>query len=68
MSLDAYHYAGEDAEIWRTVERPFIDEFYFHNLNGFSEGIATHKALKALKHKLTFVVTRSSFSGSGRYV
>lgn len=70
LSLDAYHYAGADSPFWPWpyVKKSYIDEFHFHNLNGFAEGIATYKALKSLKHVLTFIVTRASASGSGRYV
>jgi len=40
-----------------------------HNLNGFLEGIATEKFLtESTNSKLTFIISRSTFSGSGRYV
>jgi len=40
-----------------------------HNLNGFMEGIATEKFLtESTNSKLTIIISRSTFSGSGRYV
>jgi len=40
-----------------------------HNLNGFLEGIATEEFLKeSTNSELTFIISRSTFSGSGRYV
>lgn len=39
-----------------------------HNLLGFSEGIATKRALNNLGHKLTMIISRSTMFGSGRYV
>jgi len=37
-------------------------------LNAFGEGIATYDALKDLGHKLPFIISRTTFVGSGRFV
>ncbi|GAB2297045.1 NAD(P)H-dependent D-xylose reductase (XR) [Dionaea muscipula] len=42
-------------------------EYDAHSLYGFSETIATHKALQALKGTRPFILTRSTFVGTGRY-
>jgi alpha-glucosidase (family GH31 glycosyl hydrolase) len=38
-----------------------------HNLYGFMESIATHKAVAAIKQERPFVLSRSTFVGSGKY-
>lgn len=43
--MDAFKYNKKDARIVH-YEAGELREFDFHNLNGFSEGIATNKALK----------------------
>lgn len=58
MSYDAPKYNYADA---KTVYIPNYElrEFDFHNLNGFSEGIATNYALKKMGNKLPFIISRS---------
>jgi lysosomal alpha-glucosidase len=38
-----------------------------HNLYGYSEGIATHSALKTIRNKRPFIITRSTFPGYGHF-
>ncbi|KAH9307057.1 hypothetical protein KI387_011461, partial [Taxus chinensis] len=42
-------------------------EYDAHSIYGFSQAIATHAALKNLLNKRPFVLTRSTFVGSGSY-
>jgi alpha-D-xyloside xylohydrolase len=42
-------------------------EYNAHSLYGFSQAIATHKALLGLDGKRPFILSRSSFVGSGSY-
>ncbi|KVH97628.1 Galactose mutarotase-like domain-containing protein, partial [Cynara cardunculus var. scolymus] len=42
-------------------------EYDAHSIYGFSETIATHKGLLGLEGKRPFILTRSTFVGSGRY-
>jgi alpha-D-xyloside xylohydrolase len=44
-----------------------ILEYNAHSLYGFSQAIATHKALQGLQGKRPFILTRSTFVGSGAY-
>nr|WCZ58469.1 lysosomal alpha-glucosidase [Andalucia godoyi] len=50
----------------RTMDATQIS-YNTHSLYGFSESIATHDALAALKNSRPFVLSRSTFSGSGHY-
>jgi len=43
-------------------------EYDYHNLNGFTEGIATYNALKRLGHVQPFVLSRSTTMGAGKYM
>ncbi|CAD7697322.1 unnamed protein product [Ostreobium quekettii] len=42
-------------------------EYDAHNLYGFSEAVLTHRALADILTERPFVLTRSSFAGSGKY-
>ncbi|KAL8120882.1 alpha-xylosidase 1-like [Apium graveolens] len=42
-------------------------EYNAHSLYGFSQAIATHKALKDIQGKRPFILTRSTYVGSGHY-
>jgi len=42
-------------------------EYDAHNLYGFMEAQLTHKAVEDILNERPFVLTRSSFSGSGKY-
>ncbi|KQK02530.1 alpha-xylosidase 1 [Brachypodium distachyon] len=44
-----------------------ILEYNAHSLYGFSQAIATHKGLQGLQGKRPFILTRSTFVGSGAY-
>uniref|UniRef100_A0ACD5VMT5 Uncharacterized protein n=1 Tax=Avena sativa TaxID=4498 RepID=A0ACD5VMT5_AVESA len=44
-----------------------ILEYNAHSLYGFSQAIATHKGLQGIQGKRPFVLTRSTFVGSGAY-
>ncbi|XP_023003746.1 alpha-xylosidase 1-like [Cucurbita maxima] len=54
IATSAVHYNG-------------VLEYDAHSLYGFSQAIATHKALQGLEGKRPFVLTRSTFVGSGKY-
>ncbi|KAG0320859.1 alpha-glucosidase maltase [Dissophora globulifera] len=56
ISADALHHEG-------------ITEYDAHNLYGHMEGIATYKALRAFQpDNKPFILSRSTFPGSGRFV
>ena len=38
-----------------------------HNLYGFTEGIATNQALKNIRQKRPFIISRSTYPGFGHY-
>ena len=44
-----------------------VKEYNAHNLYGFMEAIATQVALEAVTNKRSFILTRSTFAGSGMY-
>lgn len=67
VSLSGKVYSGEDAAFVPSPNKQLY-QFDYHNLNGFSEGVATYNYLKSIGHKLTFILTRSSMFGSGKYV
>ncbi|KAJ8445338.1 hypothetical protein Cgig2_010696 [Carnegiea gigantea] len=54
IATSAVHYNG-------------VLEYDAHSLYGFSETIATHKGLQALEGKRPFILSRSTFVGSGHY-
>lgn len=54
IATSALHYNG-------------IREYDAHSLYGFTETIATHKALQGLQGKRPFILSRSTFVGSGHY-
>ncbi|GAA0156464.1 glucosidase [Lithospermum erythrorhizon] len=54
IATSAYHYNG-------------VLEYDAHSIYGFSQSVATHKALQGLQGKRPFILSRSTFVGSGRY-
>ncbi|CAN8243942.1 unnamed protein product [Cochlearia groenlandica] len=54
IATSALHYNG-------------VREYDAHSIYGFSETIATHKALQSLEGKRPFILSRSTFVGSGKY-
>ncbi|XP_048318517.1 alpha-xylosidase 1 [Ziziphus jujuba] len=54
IATSAVHYNG-------------VLEYDAHSLYGFSQSIATHKALQGLEGKRPFILSRSTFVGSGKY-
>ncbi|OAY31309.1 alpha-xylosidase 1 [Manihot esculenta] len=55
IATSAVHYNG-------------VLEYDAHSLYGFSQSIATHKALQGLEGKRPFILSRSTYVGSGKYV
>ena len=55
LDMDATHMNGA------------VLEYNAHNLYGISEAIATNKALEGLTKKRSFVLSRSTFPGSGAH-
>ncbi|XP_016047998.1 lysosomal alpha-glucosidase isoform X2 [Erinaceus europaeus] len=48
--------------------RQFLSTHYnLHNLYGLSEAVASHRALLKTRGKRPFIISRSSFSGHGRF-
>ncbi|XP_047314192.1 alpha-xylosidase 1-like [Impatiens glandulifera] len=43
-------------------------EYDAHSIYGFSQSVATHKGLLAIEGKRPFILSRSTFVGSGHYV
>ncbi|KAJ9553983.1 hypothetical protein OSB04_018028 [Centaurea solstitialis] len=54
IATSAVHYNG-------------VREYDAHSIYGFSHAVATHKALQGLEGKRPFILSRSTFVGSGRY-
>ncbi|XP_057762645.1 alpha-xylosidase 1 [Arachis stenosperma] len=54
IATSAVHYNG-------------VLEYDAHSLYGFSQSIATHKALQGLQGKRPFILSRSTYVGSGKY-
>ncbi|KAL3654403.1 NAD(P)H-dependent D-xylose reductase (XR) [Castilleja foliolosa] len=54
IATSAYHYNG-------------VLEYDAHSIYGFSQTVATHKALLSLEGKRPFILSRSTYVGSGRY-
>ncbi|KAG5608233.1 hypothetical protein H5410_019514 [Solanum commersonii] len=54
IATSAVHYNG-------------VKEYDAHSIYGFSQSIATHKALQGLEGKRPFILSRSTFVGSGHY-
>ncbi|XP_012463676.1 alpha-xylosidase 1 [Gossypium raimondii] len=54
IATSAVHYNG-------------VLEYDAHSLYGFSQAIATHKALQGLEGKRPFILSRSTYVGSGKY-
>ncbi|CAM8948208.1 unnamed protein product [Rhodiola kirilowii] len=54
IATSALHYNG-------------VPEYDAHSIYGFSQSVATHKALQGLQGKRPFILSRSTFVGSGKY-
>ncbi|PON95919.1 Glycoside hydrolase [Trema orientale] len=54
IATSAVHYNG-------------VLEYDAHSLYGFSQSIATHKGLQGLQGKRPFILSRSTYVGSGKY-
>ncbi|KAL3636091.1 NAD(P)H-dependent D-xylose reductase (XR) [Castilleja foliolosa] len=54
IATSAYHHNG-------------VLEYDAHSIYGFSQSVATHKALKDLEGKRPFILSRSTYVGSGHY-
>ncbi|TKY50826.1 Alpha-xylosidase 1 [Spatholobus suberectus] len=54
IATSAVHYNG-------------VLEYDAHSIYGFSQAIATHKGLQGLQGKRPFILSRSSYVGSGKY-
>ncbi|OWM75782.1 alpha-xylosidase 1 [Punica granatum] len=54
IATSAVHYNG-------------VLEYDAHSLYGFSQTLATHKALQGLEGKRPFILSRSTYVGSGKY-
>ncbi|CAM2722657.1 unnamed protein product [Rotaria socialis] len=50
-----------------SAQHAISSHYNLHNMYGYFESIATHLALKTIRHKRPFVLSRSSFAGSGQY-
>ncbi|ESP01428.1 hypothetical protein LOTGIDRAFT_212916 [Lottia gigantea] len=50
-----------------TAQQYLSSQYNVHNLYGFTETRATHNALVSIRQKRPFVITRSTFVGSGYY-
>ncbi|KAK7280489.1 hypothetical protein RJT34_25553 [Clitoria ternatea] len=55
IATSAVHYNG-------------VLEYDAHSIYGFSQAFATHKALQGLQGKRPFILSRSTYVGSGKYV
>lgn len=53
--------------ICMTARHYFGRHYSIHNLYGFTEAIATNKALQIIRGKRPFIISRSSFAGLGHY-
>ncbi|GMN38541.1 hypothetical protein TIFTF001_007768 [Ficus carica] len=54
IATSAVHYNG-------------VLEYDAHSIYGFSQSVATHKALQGLEGKRPFILSRSTYVGSGKY-
>ncbi|KAL9325054.1 hypothetical protein ACSQ67_005699 [Phaseolus vulgaris] len=54
IATSAYHYNG-------------VLEYDAHSLYGFAQSAATHKGLQGLQGKRPFILSRSTYVGSGKY-
>ncbi|RVE69495.1 hypothetical protein OJAV_G00078330 [Oryzias javanicus] len=50
-----------------SAQQKLSTHYNLHNLYGLTEAYATHSALKKIQRKRPFVLSRSSFPGSGRF-
>ncbi|XP_024127392.1 lysosomal alpha-glucosidase [Oryzias melastigma] len=50
-----------------SAQQKLSTHYNLHNLYGLTEAYATHSALKNIRRKRPFVLSRSSFPGSGRF-
>ncbi|GKV43970.1 hypothetical protein SLEP1_g51200 [Rubroshorea leprosula] len=54
IATSAVHYNG-------------VKEYDAHSIYGFSQSVATHKGLQGLEGKRPFILSRSTYVGSGKY-
>ncbi|CAF1315715.1 unnamed protein product [Rotaria sordida] len=50
-----------------SAQHALSSHYNLHNMYGYFEAKATNLALKTIRHKRPFVLSRSSFAGSGQY-
>ncbi|EAS00396.2 glycosyl hydrolase family 31 protein (macronuclear) [Tetrahymena thermophila SB210] len=67
LSLNAKHYNEKDG-LMLHIPNYNLTQYDMHNLNGFGESIATYEAAKLMGRNLTFILSRSTLFGSGKYV
>ncbi|XP_070579688.1 lysosomal alpha-glucosidase-like isoform X1 [Ptychodera flava] len=59
--------ALQESTICASAQQAWSLHYDVHNLYGYSETMATHMAIEQALNKRAFVLSRSTFSGSGKY-